>query len=171
MEASEVWDIIHGLFDTDDGSLPEIELKLLTGENIRDIYSYLKDRGQDVTVNGAQFWDKTINDSRPITSVDNPAFFVVQYLAEPFHMVIGGIKTDNIIIPPLGFFVFQEGIFLDYRKGQTWNPENVTGLLYLLCELNRVAPGMQISFQAGKAKGIQESLQIVWERFKKENCY
>jgi hypothetical protein len=170
MDSSDVWGNLHDLFDCDDGSLPEIELTNLTGNHIGDVFLYLTNQGQDITINGALFWDKITNQSRSITSVDNAASLVVQYLAEPFHMVIGNLKSKKIIIPPLGLFVFQESISLDYRKGSHWNPENIAALLELLCEINRIAPEVQISLQEGESQSIQDKFKILWQQFKREYC-
>jgi hypothetical protein len=169
MDTSEVWVNLRDLFENDDGALPEIELSDLTKEHIKDIFMFLKSRGQDITINGAHFWDKTIKQSRSVASVENAALCVVNYLAEPFHMVIGNLKSKETIIPPLGLFVFQESISLDYRKGSHWNPENITALLELLCELNRIAPEIKISLQEGTSRDVQDNFKIIWQQFKGEN--
>ena len=42
MDSFHIWENLHDLFDTDDGSLPEIELKNLRREHIGDIFLFVE---------------------------------------------------------------------------------------------------------------------------------
>lgn len=41
-------------------------------------------------------------------------------LADPFHVVLGGIRGTNQVIPDLGVFVLTDGLVLSYRMGPEW---------------------------------------------------
>jgi hypothetical protein len=171
MNFSEVWENLHKLFDTDNGDYPDIELFELTGHQVEEIFLFLKNQGQDVTRDGAYFWDIFNKQERKLASVDNAASLVVQGLAEEFHTVIGNLNSHGAIIPPLGVFVGQSFLILDYRMGKDWNPENVTALLYLLCKLKKIAPEMQVIPHEATDQGVQEQFQVIWQRFQRENCF
>jgi hypothetical protein len=130
----------------------------------------LKNQGQDVTRDGAYFWDISNNQERKVASVDNAASLAVQGLAEDFHMVIGNLNSRGTIIPPLGVFVGQSFMILDYRMGKDWNPENVTALLDLLCKLKKIAPEMQVIPDESTLQGVQEQFQTIWQLVQRENC-
>jgi hypothetical protein len=129
MNQTQLWNELHGLFDTDDGSLPEIELTNLNGQQIGSIFLYLLSSGINVTRDGGTFWDNELNQTRSIRSVENAAILVTECRASPFNIVISGIKIGGIAIPDLGVFIFQKMISLDYRMGWEWGPTQLMGLL------------------------------------------
>jgi hypothetical protein len=154
-----IWEALHDLFDLDDGSLPEIDLTGLTGKHVADIFLFLSSQSQDITIGGARFWDKTLEQTRSVADIDSAANLVVHYKADSFYMVIGNLNSKDIIIPSIGIFVFQESISLDYRKGHNWSPEKIAALLEILCDLNKIAPEMQVTFQEGTTEVANERFQ------------
>ena len=95
MIPSQLWDNLHELFDTDDGSFPEIWLTNLTGPQVEAIYSFFRSHGKDVTAGRTMFWDNQLEQDRLIESVENAAALVVQGIANPIYMVMGGLVFNG----------------------------------------------------------------------------
>ena len=84
--------IYHDLFEVDDGALPGITISNLTGEEVIRIYSHLRSRGDNSSVN-PHFWHKELQSDQPIDSVPNPAELVV---------------SGKVFIPPLRAYAGNE---------------------------------------------------------------
>ena len=149
MNKTYLWNELHDLFDTDDGSLPEIEIANLNAPQIGAIYSYLLSSGKDVTLGGGMFWDRDLDRDRYINEVENAALLVTKNIADPFHILVGGIEHDETIIPDLGVFIWDDSITLDYRMGSEWGPAELEALFYHLSRIKKIAPEMEISIYTG----------------------
>jgi hypothetical protein len=142
---SQLWSQLHDLFDTDDGSLPDIELNSLTAEEIENIYAYLRLNSKIVS-RGSYFWSITTQEEVPVDSVENAANLVVRGEAEYFHIVVGGLTFGGIVIPDLGIFVFENSMSLDYRMGQEWGSSEVDALFALFSKIREIAPLVEIEY-------------------------
>ena len=90
------------------------------------------------------------NKECPISFGENPAELVLSGVAEPFHVVFGGLvsKTGHKI-PDLGFFVLGEDfVALDYRMGPEWSLAAIEGLLSLMEEIASLAPGTSVAHES-----------------------
>jgi hypothetical protein len=168
MNETKLWEELHDLFDTDDGSLPEIALTDLTRTQIGKIFFFLFSSGKDGTTHGGVFWDKELNLQRSIRDVENAAILVASYEAAPFHIVIRGMKHNSSIIPDLGIFVFQSSIFLDYRKGPEWESAKLEALFYYLYRIYQLAPDVKVGLQASEPEVLRKKFQNVWENYTRE---
>ena len=139
-----LWPELHGAFDTDDGSLPEIDITNVSLEGIASMWMYLR-TAASAYIGDAWFWHNRTEQATPLDSVSNAARLVVTGEAEPFHSVLHGITYFGAVIPDLGVFVFQDAISLDYRMGTDWNAAKLTALFELLYQLQRIDPNAQIS--------------------------
>jgi hypothetical protein len=130
----ELWNNLHDMFDTDDGSLPDIYVLNLSAQGVKDIWAYLCQSATGLASDDS-FWHIANGQSIPVDAVPNAAELVVSGEAESFHAVLRGISFDGAVIPDLGVFVFPEAIYLDYRMGAEWGPAQVSALFELLNEL------------------------------------
>jgi hypothetical protein len=81
-----LWNDLHDLFDTDDGSLPEIWITNLSADGISTIYDMIRTVAK--TLPGQPtFWDKRRDQASLLASVPNAARLVAENLAEPFHFL------------------------------------------------------------------------------------
>jgi hypothetical protein len=165
MNSSQLWYELHDLFDTDDGSLPEIWLTHLTGSEVASIYLFLLSRGKDVPLYRTTFWDKQLQQARALDSVQNAAMLVVQGRAEPFHLLIGGLTLHEIIIPDLGIFVWDDSLYIDYRMGSEWGPAELGALFECLYHINKIAPEMQVVLEDGVIEQVQKRFRQVWQHY------
>lgn len=140
----DLWHEFQSLFDSNDGSLPEIDIENVSPAGLARMWTYLRTIASDYA-GDAWFWDKRNDRQTGLDSVPNPAALVVAGEAEIFHTVLQGITFFGTVIPNLGVFVFQDAISLDYRMGGDWNAAKVSALFELLRQLQRIDSNAQIS--------------------------
>lgn len=136
---SQLWEQLHDLFDTDDGSLPDIEINALTSQSVANVYAFLRSRSKPVSVE-ASFWHIAEERDVNVDDVPNTAQLVTEQIAEVFHVTVEGLTLQNATIPALGIFVFPDSICLDYRMGREWGPQEVEALFDCLRQIQRIAP-------------------------------
>jgi hypothetical protein len=83
-------------------------------------------------------------------------------------MIIGELTLNNITIPDLGLFVFQDSVSLDYRMGSAWGPENLAALFEYLYQIKKLAPDMQLTLQEGEISEVQKKFQRIWKQYQQE---
>lgn len=82
----------------------------------------------------------------PVDSVENAASLVINGEAESFHIVVGELSFEEVIIPDLGVFVFNDSISLDYRMGQEWGSAELDALFTLFSKIREIAPLVEIEY-------------------------
>jgi hypothetical protein len=123
-------------FETNDGSLPEIEVAFADSSQVPLAFQYLYHRGaQNVTADGGHLWLAESQTEAPFSGPESAAL-VVSGVAEAFHIVLGGIAGSDCKIPDLGVFVFTDCLAVDYRMGPDWGPHEIQSLLALLRQLS-----------------------------------
>ncbi len=142
---SHLWSQLHHLFDTNDGSLPDIELNNLTGEGVENIYAFLR-QNSDIVSCGSYFWSIPEEKEVPVDAVENAASLVVKGEAECFHIVLAGLSFNGATIPDLGVFVFQNSIVLDYRMGEWWESAELEALFMCFSKIREIAPAVEINY-------------------------
>jgi hypothetical protein len=135
--SAELWDIVHDMFDTDDGSLPDIYILNLTSQGVVGMWEYLCEKAPGFA-GEPSFWDRAKQESVSIESVVNAAELVVNGEAESFHAVLQGVSLRDAVIPDLGVFVFPDALYLDYRMGPQWNKAELAALFELLHQLRKL---------------------------------
>lgn len=133
----QLWNNLHDMFDTDDGSLPEICISNLSGTGVKDIWTRLTQLGASLN-DGASFWHIARDEDVLVDAVPNAAELVVSGEAASFHVCLRGIAFDGAVIPELGVFVFADSICLDYRMGPEWGPAQLRSLFELLNQLQSI---------------------------------
>jgi hypothetical protein len=138
---TSLWDEAGACFDTDDGSLPGIEVDNLSPAGVSAIYAMLRRRSR-LCDGSPEFWNRKRNESVLVDSVPDAAGLVAAGEAEAFHHCIEGLVSGGIELPVLGVFVFPNCVELDYRMGSEWGPTQVAGFFELLrdcCALDPTA--------------------------------
>ncbi len=131
-------------FESDDGSLPEIAVQFEQRESLPRAFSNLFELGAiNITENGGYLWLRKESREVPFAGPKD-AELVSGELAEPFHVVLGSIKVDNLTLPPLGVLVDASGLVIDYRMGPDWSRANVGALLNLLKSLIKLGGAVSV---------------------------
>lgn len=140
-----LWDELHDLFDSDDGSLPEIRVDFADRAATVAGYGLLRERTARVVSERPSFWTKPGAVECAIDSVPNAAALVVAGRASPFHIVLGGLESGGHTIPDLGVLVDPDRLALDYRMGHDWGPGELCALFDLLGALATLDPKASLS--------------------------
>ncbi|WP_422909248.1 hypothetical protein ACOCLD_11510 [Pseudomonas sp. MAC6] len=122
-------------FDTDDGSLPELEVRYSDPDKVSKAFEFLfANNARSVTASGGYLWIKASQKEKPFTG-SGDASLVVCESAEPFHVVLAGITIANCTLPDLGVLVMPSSLTIDYRMGSAWGTSEINALLILLKKL------------------------------------
>ena len=122
-------------FETNDGSLPEIEISFADTMVMPLAFKHLYDRGaQNVTSGGGSVWIYESEKEIPFSGPED-ATLVDSGAATPFHVVLSHITGFHCQIPDLGVFVCKDCLVLDYRMGTDWGLREINSFLELLKEL------------------------------------
>lgn len=143
-------DSLKAVLSNNDGSLPDINFDFDGVRVVGDAYALVQRQATVLTSVGSCYWSKTKEKECPILFGENPAELVLSGVAEPFHVVFGGLvsKTGHKI-PDLGFFVLGEDfVALDYRMGPEWSFAAIEGLLSLMEEIASLAPDTSVAHES-----------------------
>jgi hypothetical protein len=144
-----LWTEVTACFETDDGSLPGIEVAKLSSAGVSAIYAMLRRRSQ-LSGEPPEFWSRVKESSVLVDSVPDAAGLVAAGEAEAFHHCIEGLVAGGVVLPVLGVFVWPNIVELDYRMGKEWGPVQVAGLFELLrdcCTLDPAAIVVPAEFE------------------------
>jgi hypothetical protein len=131
-------------FETDDGSLPEVEIAFDDQSNLEAAFRHLYDCGGfDVSRGPGQVWSKGSQSERSYAGPADAALVASDEL-DPFHVVLRGIRGTEHAIPDLGVFVFSSGITIDYRMGAEWGSHEIESFLHLLRRLVKLGGSVAV---------------------------
>jgi hypothetical protein len=130
MSPEALWSRVRHCFESNDGSLPAVELQSLEPDEVATVYRKVRASGK---LRGApSFWDRETSSDRLLDAVPNAALLVTEGRAAAFHFVMEEFTTSEVVLPYLGFQVFQSLVAVDYRMGSEWNAQRVFGFLQWL---------------------------------------
>jgi hypothetical protein len=111
---------------------------------LQPIFALLMERGTVDTDRGGTLWDPTLEADVPVTDVPDAGERVATGHLPSFNVVINGIEVNGITIRPLGAFVFEDELALDYRMGDEWTPPVLAAFAQLLDTMRALAPGAEL---------------------------
>lgn len=160
-DADPLWSKARVNFETNDGSLPTVEIRSLTAEEVAGLYAWIRSQSHLASEN-TTFWDFDAEQDRPVDDVPNAAALVPSGRAAPFHFAVEGIQADGATIPCLGVHVFQETLAIDYRMGPEWSSENVRAFYrWLHSAVARTQHGVLVPAD-GEAPPEPELFMAMW---------
>jgi hypothetical protein len=132
-------------FETDDGSLPEIEVRFSEPSHIVKAFTHLFTLGaSNHSANEAMLWMRASQSAVPFTGPEDAAF-VTSGEAESLQMLLSGINCAGCRLPDLGVFVGVNELILDYRMGPDWGHPQLDGLIALLRDLQALGGEVSVS--------------------------
>jgi hypothetical protein len=135
---------LDSYFDTDDGSLQEIEVQFADPSQVQVAFGHLFSCGGiDVSVGGSCIWLTPTETHRAFKGPED-AYLVASGAADPFHMVLQGVKVAGTAIPALGVFVDLSSLTLDYRMGPHWGKAQMDALIALLRQLQGLGGSVSV---------------------------
>ena len=116
----ELWNYVHHLFETDDGSLPDIFIENITDEEKEKIFNWVMSITQPY--GDANVWSIKEGKDIPLKEIENPAKQYSQGIIESFRTGLEEFKVNGVIIPALTICIGSDGIEPTRGKGDnsTW---------------------------------------------------
>ena len=137
------WQQVRGLFDTDDGSLPDVYVENLTPDEVVAIYEWAVTQGgvpKDKTV-----WRIADQQELSIFEVNAPAREFVNGVIAGFRHRLEGLAIDGCVLPLLTISLEDDScVSFDYRKGHEWDNGTINAFLMFLSFVHELAPGAHI---------------------------
>ena len=163
----ELWAQLHDLFDTDDGSLPDLIVENLSSAQVVTIYQWVRSLCDVYTDDGEPtLWHCEQERDVPITSLDSPAQLIISGRAKSFRHGLAELSISGIVIPQLTVAVSPNKIEFDYRMGLEWGPSELDALFDFLWSVQQLAPAATISHSyEGDSKPTQIFARL-WDEFK-----
>ena len=160
----EIRSIIEG--QRSSGALPGISIHDLTAPQIAMVYAALRMKSR-CEFGEQTFWDRELSQHRPLGEVPAAAELVIHGRADSFHHCLHAIEAGGVELPPLGVFVFEDQIELDYDPNDSWGWNEVAGLLELLLEIAEIAPGARFSLDDEVTRDDTERFATAWVAFRR----
>ncbi|MCH7927140.1 MAG: hypothetical protein IID03_04045 [Candidatus Dadabacteria bacterium] len=140
---TDYWPKLHDLFDTDDGSLPDVFLDGLSGQHVCAVYSWVMSQAE--IYDDPTLWSESAAKDILIKEIDDPAGMVVsgdvyQFRHGLISLVVGGVE-----MPGLSICVEPTQISFDYHMGADWGAPQLEALFEFLSGVVRIAPEAKIS--------------------------
>lgn len=160
------WQKLLPAFRLNDGSLPEIQLLNLSGEEVIYGYNFIRVRSARISSTGHYFWSKVEACEISFSINENPATLVVSGMAEPFHVCFDGTRSlSDKTIPELGVFVFPDSLALDYRPDDKWDMVTLKAFFEIISTLSKNFNSMQISHQENNYDDKGKLFKACWEEY------
>jgi hypothetical protein len=166
LAVNSLWDEAGVCFDTDDGSLPGIEVAKLSRAGVSAVYAMLRRRSRP-SGDPPEFWSPARNESVPVDSVLDAAGLVATSEAEAFHHCIEGMVAGGVELPVLGVFVFPDLVELDYRMGPEWGPAQVAGFFELLLDCCTLDPAAVVVPAEQEGPPYPDRFLQAWSSYKR----
>ncbi|WP_426212665.1 hypothetical protein [Massilia sp. TWP1-3-3] len=138
---------VHQILCVRDGALPDINFDFGQKRVVGDAYALIQGRATHLASESSYYWSRSRSEECAIGFGENPALAVLAGDADPFHVVFGGLKSEEgVSIPDLGVFVLgPDFIALDYRMGPHWDEPAILGLFQIMRNLKALANPVTIS--------------------------
>ena len=136
-----LWDDVKVCFDTDDGSLPGVEISNLSPSGVSAVYDMLRRRSRPGG-DSPKFWNSILQELVPVDSAADPAALVVAGKAVALAHDVQGVVAAGVELPVLGVRVWPEAVDLSYSLGREWGKAQIAGFFELLrdcCNLDSAA--------------------------------
>ncbi|USH05323.1 hypothetical protein K6Q96_19125 [Grimontia kaedaensis] len=157
---------VQEILKENDGSLPDIEINEIKGEEVVRAYEIVRDASENLTSEECYYWSLRHNKDINIKYGDNPASLVISEEAEPFHVCFDGtVSPTGKKIPVLGVFVFHESFNIDIRMGPEWTLEAIEGLFELIKKITKNCSNYELK-HSGNIFDEDGIFERVWEIYK-----
>ena len=165
----ELWPQLHDLFDTDDGSLPDIFVENLSSDQVVTIYRWVRSQCEIYCDDGEPtLWHCEQERDVSIKSLRDPAQLVISGRAERFRHGLKKFSISGVELPQLTVAVSPNEIEFDYRMGSQWGPSQVAALFDFLWSIQEMAPDAKISHSHEGDSKRSPSFTVAWREFTRE---
>jgi hypothetical protein len=137
-----LWPRVKRLFETDDGSLPDIYVENLSSDEVVAVYEWLMTQCE--IAHSPTLWSVERQQNLAIRDIPNPARAFVEGRVETIHHCLVGLYSHGVSLPELSVSVEPDGLSFDYRMGNHWTERTVLALFELLRKMQQRVPQARI---------------------------
>jgi hypothetical protein len=158
-----IWKKLRFLFDTDDGSLPEVRVTELTSEGVAAVFDFIRSRA--AVKADTLFWHRALNREERLDAHPDAATLVAEGQADAFHFLASGLSFHGVVLPDLGVFVCPDEVALDYRMGKEWGEPQMLALFELLRQLAALDPGARVRYDRHVLPKVEKLFLEAWSEY------
>ncbi|WP_433867001.1 hypothetical protein [Ralstonia wenshanensis] len=137
------WQRVLGLFQSDDGSLPDLFVRNLTRDQVVAVYEWVMSLCK--ASENASAWLIKEKRNVQISALPAPAQAFVEGEIELFRHGLVGLSIAGVELPYLTISVESiDCVSFDYRKGPEWTEPAINALLEMLARIHALAPNALI---------------------------
>lgn len=161
-----MWEELRYLFEIDDGSLPDIYIEAVTGDEIVSLYKQVMSRAS--MYGNPEVWSIEESCDILLKQISDPAASVIQGKIELFRHGLVGLESGGVRLPDLTICVEPNVLSFDYRMGECWGPKELEALFEFLWDLVQDLPHAKVFHaEEGAYEKPSEVFSRVWEQYKK----
>jgi hypothetical protein len=142
-----LWNTTHDIFDIDDGTYPEICICGLTAKQVIEGYNFIRSKSGRLRGNPTVFSFEA-NQETALDEVINAAELVCSRHAQPFHFVVSSFRLGKGVLYDLGFFILDNAIAIDFKRGPLMGEREIETLLRIIIEIRRNAKESYLQLQS-----------------------
>lgn len=137
------WLLVRHLFEVDDGSLPDVYVEGLSGDEVVSIYNWVVSMSGDPGDKTA--WYISSSTDVLIRIIASPAQAFIDGKIETFRHPLNGLCVNGILLPLLTMSIDSgSSISFDYRKGSEWKQSCINAFFEILAGVRAIAPSAEI---------------------------
>lgn len=137
------WLLVRNLFEADDGTLPDMFIEGLSGNEVVGIYNWVVSMSGDPGDKTA--WCISSSTDVLIREIASPAQAFIDGEIETFRHPLNGLCVNGIFLPLLTISLDStSSISFDYRKGSEWKQGSINAFFELLAGIRAIAPSAKI---------------------------
>ena len=165
---TELWVQLESLFVNDDGSLPDIFVSDLTGEQVHKIYNWVRTHADIYSESVSPLaWDCVNNCDVEIETISDPAREFLAGRIESFRHGLSLFTFSGAEIPQLTIFITDSSVEFDYRMGTDWGQSQVSALFDFLWAIQQMAPDATITHGFEGASEPTPEFNTAWHQFRR----
>jgi hypothetical protein len=154
-----LWSELSWLFEDDDGSLPEVRLRTSSPDATARIFEKLYRRSTPLA-STQTVWHNERRQEVAVSALSDPGTLAVRGVIGPLHIVARGIRSAEVGLPDLGVSVDPDGVAIDYRMGDTWNPDVLAAFVELIGELLALDPKTRVDLEDFAADDVRNRFRL-----------
>ena len=141
-----LWNTTHDIFDTEE-DYSEICICSLSPEQVVSGYNFIRSISRRLRGEPTFFSLETMQEMK-LDEIGNAAEYVCKRKAHPFHFVSATIRLGRGILYDLGFFILDNAIAIDFKRGPLWGELEIETLMRIILAIRENAPESYIQLQS-----------------------
>lgn len=158
-----LWHTTENIFTNCDETDLEISICGLSAKEVVASYDFIRSKARRLRGNPTLY---SLDEQKEvgIDEIGNGAELVCRRQANPFYFVVASLKGNRTNISDLGFFIFDNGICIDFKPGPLWGEIEIEIFLLIILEIRKIASNSFIQIQDKNNLGYLSKLEEALDR-------